>query len=240
MKKIFALSFVVLVILAGCVRKAPSGQSAPSSSSPQATPPKSSSSQPAKAEGSSIAPKSSSTSSSEAQTPDKAAEELFENVSKLDREQINEIVGQYFVTQQMPEEYFSLLEPITKRVDYKINSSKVNGEKAQVDVSITAVDAQSAINSVMPGAIAHLAAMQLTGKDITNPEKILADYAAKNIDWDKIPTIKTDATLYLVMGADNEWKVDASTPDNLSFANAISGGAIDVAKNVKAFAERYK
>lgn len=225
MKKIFAVSLVLLIVLAGCFRKTPQSAAPDSDSSEPAAVPSASEPEPPK---------------SKASTPEGAVEELFESIKNMDYDQINELVGQYFENQTLPEEYFLLLKPITERVSYKIGESRIDGDNAMVDISVTAVDAQKAVNSVMPGAVAHLAAMQLTGKDISNPEKIIAEYAADNIKWDSLPTIKTDTTLYLVMGADGDWKVDVSNPDNIDFVNAVSGGAIEVAKDLKSFAERYK
>lgn len=236
MKKIFAifiiLAVVLIVMLSGCLRKIhlpflpEASQEEPAESEPLPPP-----------EPESPEPES---EPEKAETPDGAAEILLENINNLSREQVDELIGQYFGGQALPDEYFALLMPISERLTYEIGEYKIDGDKASVNVSVTAVDAQSAINSVMPRAVAHLAAMQLTGKDISNPEKILAEYAANNIKWDEIPTIEKESTLYLAKGADGEWKVDAANPGNLDFANSISGGAIDVANNLKAFTDRYK
>lgn len=234
MRKVFAifiiLAAVLLVMFSGCLRKIPlpflpeASQKEPADSEPtEPSEPESTEPEPDKAE-----------------TPDGAAELLLESINNLSREQVDELIGQYFGGQTLPDEYFALLMPISERLSYEIGEYEIDGDKATVSVSVTAVDAQSAINSVMPRAVAHLAAMQLTGKDVSNPEKILAEYAADNIKWDEIPTIEKNSTLYLVKGADGEWKVDAANPENLDFANAISGGAIDVANNLKAFTDRYK
>lgn len=230
MKKMLVVSLVLLVVLVGCLRKSPQN---PTPKQPQAEPqPEASATEPASPD---PAPPQ-----NKAETPDGAAELLLESISSLNQDKIDELIGQYFGGQTIPSEYISLLEPIAGHVTYKIGESRIDGDKAEVDIAVTSLDAQSAINSVMPGAVAHLAAMQLTGKDVSNPEKILTEYAAKNIKWDKTPTIKTDCTLYLVKGADGEWKADASNPDNLGFANAISGGAVEVANSLKAFADKYK
>lgn len=228
MKKIFAISFAMIILFAGCSLKIPKPDSSADGSDGEtapAPPP---------------APSDSSSSAPDASTPDGAAEILLEKVSDLDNETIRALASQYFSVEQLPEAFYSLLEPMSKRVTYKIGNFKIDGDSAVVDVSITSVDAQKALHSIMPGAVAHLAALQISGKDISEPEKILSEYAAKNIKWDELPTIKTDSTLYMVKGADGEWKVDASNPDNLGFANAISGGAIDVVQNLKSFAERFQ
>lgn len=228
MKKIFAslLAFAILLMLPACSKL-------PASQQPSAT--ESSSTPPPKSEASSAPGRSQAESSS---TPDAAAEELMQKISDLNADRINELAGEYFSSQQIPEEYYSLLKPMSERVSYKIGNYKVEGDKAMVDVSVTAVDAQSAINSVMAGAATHLIILQMTGKDVSNPEKIIAEYAAANIEWDSLPTIKTDATLYLITGADGEWKVDATNPDNIGFLNAISGGGVDVANNFQSFVDR--
>lgn len=221
MKKTFAafLTMVTLFAFPSCSRMSappePSSAPAPQSEAPSSSQPESSSS-----------------------TPEEAAEKIMRQISKLDAEQVKELTDEYFAGQEIPEEYYSLLKPMSERVSYKIGNYSVDGDTAMVDVSVTAVDAQSAVNSVMPGAAAHIIVMQMTGKDVSHPEQILADYAAANIEWDTLPTIRTDATLYLIMGADGEWKVDASNPDNLGFLNAISGGGVEVAKNLQSFVER--
>lgn len=236
MKKIFAIStilaIVILVVLSGCLRKVPlpflpdSAQENAADTEPDAI----------------AEPESPAEESVEdaPPAPDAAAAELLESISSLDRAEIDGLIAQYLGAQTLPDEYFALLKPISERLTYKVGTYEIDGDKAAVQVAVSAVDAQSAINSVLSRAVMHLAALQFTGKDVSNPEKLLAEYAAENIKWDEIPSIKTDATLYLVMDANGEWQVDAANPDNLAFANAVSGGAIDAANNLKSYIDRYK
>lgn len=229
MKKIFAASLTLATLLAftACMKIfSPPDKPAPSESSSVPQSEASSSSAPE------LPPEPSSS------TPESAAEKIMQQISGIDTSEIKALADEYFAGREIPEEYYSLLEPISERVSYEIGECTIDGDKAAVKVSVTAVDAQSAINSVMPGAATHLIIMQMTGKDVSNPEKILAEYAADNIKWDELPTIKTDTTLYLVKGADDEWKVDASNPDNLDFLNAVSGGGVEVAKSFQSLVER--
>lgn len=224
MKIIFPISLAMIVLFAGCSFKFPKTDSFGDTSEnpPQSSRPPEASSAP------------------DAATPDGAAEILLEKVSNLDDNAIESFASDYFFVEQLPDACYTVLKPLSKRVAYKVGNCKIDGDNAMVDVSITSVDAKKAFNSIMPGAVAHLAALQISGKNISNPEEILAEYAAQNIEWDKLPTIRTDSTLYLVKGADGEWKADASNPDNMGFANAISGGAIDLAQDLKSFAERFQ
>lgn len=234
MKKILAISFVMLMIFAGCsVLKNPADDSDTNSKSPDKKTPSSSKE--------SSKPESSAASkTAENKAPDKVAEELLDNMSSLDEAKIRELADTYFTGQSIPDAYYGVLKPISERMTYKIGDYKINGDKAEVNVTITSVDAQSAISSILPGAGAHLVAMQISGKDISNPEQILAEYAAKNITWDSLPTVTTKATLYLIKGDDGEWQIDSGNPDNYGFANAISGGGIEAAENLKGLVERFK
>lgn len=222
------VTLIPLVFLSGCLKKIPTAQSEPESAAqdPSSAPAQS---EPAKPE-----------SSDEASTPTGAADKLLSDLSDLDDERIVALAQEYFAMQSIPEEYYSVIKPLSERVSYKIGNYKINGDNAAVDIAVTAVDAEAAFSRIVPAAVAHLAVMQMTGKDVSNPEKIIAEYIAKNTDWDALPKIKTNTTLHLVMGADGEWKADASNPDNLDFANAVSGGALNVALNLKEVVARYK
>lgn len=230
MKKFFTLSLAVLLLFAGCsFFKWPTDRSGSKSSAEESTPKESSK------------PESQvSDKAPEEQTPEEVAGELMESISTLDEDTIRALADVYFAGQSVPDTYYSILKPISERVTYEIGNCTIDGDKATVDMTITSVDAQGAINSILPGAVTHLAAMQITGKDMSNPEQILVEYAAKNINWDNLSTVTTDATLHLVKGSDGEWAVDANNPDNLGFANAISGGGIEVAQSLKDLVERFK
>lgn len=233
MKKFCALSFVMLLLFAGCSVKWPWSGSGEKPSSEEAPQQKSDESSKTESPASSKAPE-------ENQAPNEAAEEIMESISALDETTIRELADTYFAGQSVPDSYYRLLAPISQRMTYKIGSFETDGDNAVVEMSVTSVDAQSAVNSILPGAVAHLAAMQITGKDISNPEQLLVEYAAKNINWDSLPAVTTDTKLYLVKDDNGEWEVDVNNPENLGFANAISGGGIETAQNLKGVVERFK
>ena len=222
MKKVLALSLVVLIFVGGCSRKSADG--APAQDPPPQPDP----------------PSQQERRVHDQKTPEGAAANLLDEVIHLDRQETETLIRQHMSINEVPESYYSILSQVSRRVKYKIGASRIDESKAEVDVTITVVDAKKAVYGCMPGALAHLAALQIAGKDISEPEVILANYAATNIDWDKMQTVKNDTTLYLVKSRNGEWAPDQSHPGNIDFVNAVSGGAVDLAESLKSFAERFQ
>lgn len=238
MKKILSvlLALVTLLAFSACSRifapKTPEASSS-SAETPSESPSESSAPQ-SEAPSSSSAPPQEESSEP---TPEKAAEKIMEQISDLDMTQVQALADEYFAGQQIPEEYYVILKPISERVSYKIGEYEVTGDTAKVSVTVTSVDMQSALNSVLPGAATHFIIMQMTGKDVSRPEMIFAEYAAENIKWDELATKRTDTYLYLIKGADGEWKVDTSNSENVDFLNAVSGGGVELAKSFQSFVD---
>jgi hypothetical protein len=229
MKKAIAFSLAVLVLFAGCSRLF--SREAPSEAPPQSSAPPASSKPPEPPEPEKEPDKT---------TPQGAAEELLDKIVEIDEESVKELAAQYLSSQPVPDAYLELLTPITSRVTYDIGKAVIDGDEARVAVTVTSVDAESAIKGVIPGALAHFAALKLTGRDVSEPEKILAKYAADNIDWDNLPTVKTETTLHLVLDENGEWQVDAHNPDNMAFIDAVTGGAVSVAGELQSLAQNFQ
>jgi hypothetical protein len=229
MKKAIAFSLVTLILFAGCSklfsRDTPSQAPPPSESAPAPVKPP----EPSKPE-----------SKPDKTTPQGAAEELLQEIVEIDEDSVKDLAAKYLSSQPVPDAYLELLTPITSRVTYDVGRAVIEGDEARVAITVTSVDAESAIKGVIPGALAHFAALQLTGRDVSEPEKILAKYAADNIDWDKLPTVKTETTLYLMLDENNEWQVNAQNPENMAFIDAVTGGAINVASELQALAQNFQ
>jgi hypothetical protein len=230
MKKAIAFSLAALMLFAGCsrlfTREAPSQAPPKSEASPAPAPPAPAPSKPE--------------SEPDKTTPQGAAEGLLQEIVAIDEDSVKELAAKYLSSQPVPDAYIDLLTPITSRVTYDVGKATIDGGKARVAIAVTSVDAESAIKGVLPGALAHYAALQLTGRDVSEPEKILAKYAAENIDWDKLPTVKTDTALHLVKGENGEWQVDSQNPENMAFIDAVTGGAITVASELQGLAQNFQ
>jgi len=222
MKKVLALLLVVLIFAGGCSRKP--GDSAPAQDSTRQ----------------SETPSQQERKVHDTKTPEGATASVLDEVIHLDREETEALIRQHLSIKEVPESYYGILSQVCKRIKYKTGASKIDGNKAEVEVAVTVIDAKKAVYGCMPGALAHLAALQIAGKDISEPEVVLANYAASNIDWDKMQTIKKDATLYLIKNRNGEWTPDQNHPGNVTFVNAVSGGAVDLAQSLKSFAERFQ
>jgi hypothetical protein len=229
MKKAIAFSLAALILFAGCSRIfsrfAPSQASPPSEAAPApAKPPESSKPE----------------SEPDKTTPQGAAEELLEEIVEIDEASVKDLAAKYLSSQPVPDAYLELLTPITSRVTYDVGKAVIEGNEARVAITVTSVDAESAIKGVIPGALAHFAALQLTGRDVSEPEKILAKYAAENIDWDNLPTVKTETTLYLKLDENGEWQVNTQNPENMAFINAVTGGALNVATELQGLVQNFQ
>ncbi|MCL2034639.1 MAG: hypothetical protein FWG94_07905 [Oscillospiraceae bacterium] len=222
MKKLLALFFVLLIFLAGCSRKP--GDSVPSQD-PTRRP---------------DAPPLQERKAHDTKTPDGAAAFVLDEVIHLDREETEAMIRQHLSIEEVPESYYGILSQVCRRIKYKTGASKIDGNSAEIEVNVTVVDAKKAVYGCMPGALAHLAALQIAGKDVNEPEVVLANYAASNIDWDKMQTIKKDTVLYLVKSRNGEWTPDTNHHGNIEFVNAVSGGAVDLAESLKSIAERFQ
>ena len=222
MKKVLALFFILLILAAGCSRK-------PGDSAPAQDPTR----QP-------DAPPLQERKAHDTKTPDGAAAFILDEIIHLGREETESMIRQHLSIEEVPESYYGILSQVCRRIKYKTGAWKINGNNAEVEVNVTVIDARKAVYGCMPGALAHLAALQIAGKDVSEPEVVLANYAASNIEWDKMQTVKKDTALYLVRSRNGEWTPDTNHPGNIAFVNAVSGGAVDLADSLKSIAERFQ
>lgn len=171
-------------------------------------------------------------------TPDGAVSILLDDIRDWDDSVIEKALTDAFPSSEFPQAFADVFKPIAERLEYEVGNSKVEGDNAVVDLSVTAADAKSAVNGALAGGAAYVA-IKRAGGDERSPEELFAEYMTNNINWDDTPTIKTDTTVYLVKGADDEWKVDADNPENMPFLNALSGGAVDLVDDLKSLAGQF-
>lgn len=170
-------------------------------------------------------------------TPDGAVAELFESAKAWDTEAINEYlpagvdVGNY-----VPAELQGSLQQVLDQVDYEIGRATIDGDTATVEVTVTAVDAESAMSDAIAAAAAHVVKSQLTGKEVSYIDA--ARVALEAIDIPSLPSKTTTAQAYMVRDGD-EWKLDTSDKNNTPLLNAASGGMVDLYGKFKELADTY-
>ena len=174
-----------------------------------------------------------------AEAAKKAVADLLDSLKNWDEDAIDRLMADLVPDGSLPPTYKKVVRPIFESIDYTIGNAKVDGDTAVVDVAVTTVDARSALNKVLSGAVTYVAARQLMGASGT-PEEHLIDYLADKIDWRNLSTIRTNTSVYLIRGGDGGWKVDASDADNLDFLNAITGGAVEVIKSLQDLAAQFQ
>lgn len=174
----------------------------------------------------------------EAAAAKKAVADLLDSLKNWDEDAVDKLMAEMMPDVTLPSTYKKVLRPICESLEYELGNAKAEGGYAEVDVSITSLDARSALNKVISGAVAYVAAKQLMGAAGT-PEEHLIDYLADKIDWRNLSTVRTDATVYLVKAGDGTWKVDATNGDNMGFLDAITGGAVEVIKSLQELAAQF-
>lgn len=165
-------------------------------------------------------------------TPEGAVVLLVSDVKTWDSEKASTFISQATGRDALPEAYGEVVAPILQRLDISVGNSRITGDTAIVDASVTAVDAQRALSDVLVQAMGYVA-LQQAGGNTKDSETLLAEYIVDNVDFSKLSTIKTDCTIHLVEGADGEWKLDMNDPKNLGFLNAASGGMVDLAETMR-------
>lgn len=130
--------------------------------------------------------------------------------------------------------YYDILSPTLGRMEYQIGGQKINGERAQVDVSILAVDISSALGSLSADAAVYLTSCILRDDD--------ADWAVffsrymEELDMEQMVRVQRDATVHLVEDSGGRWRVDFTSADNRSFYNALTGGLPETIEKLQALA----
>lgn len=124
-------------------------------------------------------------------------------------------------------------KPLLERLEYTVGNSRIEENTAEVDIAVTAADIREPMRQILADALACAAVRSLM-KLPFDADAFLAARIIQALDAENLTTIKTNATVHLIRGGDGDWKLDLSNPDNLNFAEAITGGLLDYAQTANA------
>lgn len=119
-----------------------------------------------------------------------------------------------------------VLTPVLSRLEYELGSFRSDGRTAAVDLSITAADMKVIASDIAAQAIGCAAIRQWTGLPLDVESYVTARITAV-LESGSLTTIRTNTTLYLTLGGDEQWKVDLSDLRNLDFLEALTGGMVE-------------
>ncbi|MDR2932350.1 MAG: hypothetical protein LBV27_04510 [Oscillospiraceae bacterium] len=119
------------------------------------------------------------------------------------------------------------------KLQYTISNTKITENRAAVDIAVTAADIKSIAGEIMSQAIGYAALQKILGLPVSVEDFVLTRVTAA-LDDENLTTIKTNATVHLILGGDGAWKLDMSNVANLGFLEALTGGMVDFEEPVKA------
>jgi len=123
--------------------------------------------------------------------------------------------------------YHSVLAPMAGRIEFNTNVERITGSNAVVEISIYAVDLQSALGDLTDDAANYLLHRELEDTDPDWPA-FLAEHVSRLEDIPSLIRVKRTAPVHLILDESGNWLFDAGNPDNTGFYNAVSGGLFDL------------
>lgn len=171
--------------------------------------------------------------------PDGAVSEILESAKNWDTDAAAAFLPEGTTLEQyVPVALHDSLAQALSRMEYEVTGLSEDAGRAEVQLNITAVDAESAMNDAIVSAAAYVAKQKLAGNDIED-YSALAEVVADSIDIAGLPTKTSPATAYMVETGDGTWRLDLSDDRNLPLLNAASGGSVDLADRFIGLAQEY-
>jgi hypothetical protein len=164
-------------------------------------------------------------------TPEEALSGLLDSAKEWDVTAIDAYLPEGSTIKSfVPAGFDSVVASLLSRTEYKLGDAVIDGDTATIEAELTAADAEKALDDAIADMLPKVALSKLTGKTVDY--NALLDETIQGIDIAALPTSTTDATAYMIRGADGEWKLDAKDERNLPFLNAATGGAVDISKKL--------
>ncbi len=122
--------------------------------------------------------------------------------------------------------YQNVLAPALARMELELGAERIEGTFAWVDVSVTAVDVGGGLGSLSADAASYLVSCMI-GQSQADWGEFLTAYLAET-NTEEMLRVRRDATVYLTQDSGGKWRIDANSPENRAFCNALTGGLLDV------------
>lgn len=151
--------------------------------------------------------------------PEKSVNKFFKGLIAGDKTQVEEVTASSEnLSQFLPEDEYSakMIKLILSKLDYKIDSSKVTGDKATVTVSVTALDYKYLIEQML----SDWQASDVSGMDEAEQKKYSLDFLKKKLADPKVKLYTTKELKMKLEKKDDVWMVQVT--DDL--ITALLGG----------------
>lgn len=151
--------------------------------------------------------------------PEKSVNKFFKGLTAGDKTKVEEVTSSSEnLSQFLPEDDYSskMIKLILSKLDYKINSSKITGDKATVTVNVTALDYKNLIEKL----VSDWQASDVSGMDEDAQKKYSLDYLKKQLSDPKVKLYTTKNLKMELKKVDGTWMVQVT--DDL--ITALLGG----------------
>ncbi|MDL2233162.1 hypothetical protein LJC63_06230 [Ruminococcaceae bacterium OttesenSCG-928-L11] len=172
-------------------------------------------------------------SAAEVATPEAAVTAFMDSVREWDAAAASAFLGD-----AVPGNYADILcnlvlAPTLEKLDYTLGNSRITGRSAVVDISVTAADLKGCAGDLLAEAAGCAALAKLTGLPI-DVEQYVTGRMETYMHPDNLTTIRTDTSVYLLLGGDGAWSIDVTDLRNLRFLEALTGGMVALEEPIRA------
>ena len=159
----------------------------------------------------------------DAPSPSEAVRGMLETISTWEQGEIPDFLAEEPDAQAYLNTFGGVIEQLAGRVSYEVHAHKITGYTAVVDVGISAVDIGGAVGVLLTQSATYLAFQRVMGR----PADLNGYLSSRTVAViPELNTIAAEASAYMILGADGEWKLDLSDQRNLGLLNAMCGGGI--------------
>ena len=146
-------------------------------------------------------------------TPEATVDTLMSAIKVLDVEKIQSVMANSVDPSEIgldsvPEALMKQVKAWLSKMTYKIGTSTVNGESAEVPVDIKYIDASPVIKAALTEYMTQAVSMALSGKEVTEEAmaQLLSDIIEDKVKTEKTETAEASINIKLTKTGD-DWKV---------------------------------
>lgn len=130
-----------------------------------------------------------------------------------------------------------LVRGFTSRMRYTVTAERIDGDTAEVDVSVTAADLGKTISDLIAEATKYAAGRAIRGEAV-DMEGFMREYV-ESIDYSQLGAVTSTPTVTLRRQSGGAWLVDNQEEANAALVDAITGGALEKIKSLAETAKKF-
>lgn len=168
--------------------------------------------------------------------PDKVVESFFAHIKASEMEEMRALlVAPGSLDSDIVDLDQNASEPIDVRkllgrMTYEVGAAKVNGDRAEVPVKVTAMDLAAMMAVLMTEFLPKAFEAAFGGEEL-DVESEMKQFFADAVDDPEAKMVTNNITIHLVK-VEDQWKIDLNEDNSLEFVNAVSGGLVNFLSDI--------